>query len=106
MAHGHGSYLAVGLSILAEFVQDRERFAPKSLAAKKPVSQFVVDRSAPESCAFQALDDFGFCIFGAQTVKLSARNGDSLTGKANFATSNLFELLWGSLDRLDDLDDR
>lgn len=59
---GHGFDGAVGK------VQDRERFAPITLARKQPVTETIGDGSCSQALCFDPVDDAAFCIVDVESV--------------------------------------
>ena len=76
-----GAEPAVGLAVLVEFAEDRERLAPEMLAAEEPVAKLVVHRRAAQALGGKVGRDPLLELGRRQAVVGAAVDGLAVAGK-------------------------
>ena len=66
---------------------DRKRFAPVTLARKKPVAQFVIDRALALTPFLQPRRDFLFRFRRRQAIDERRIDGDAFADESNRSAS-------------------
>ena len=88
----HSTFDTSQLAVGTNFVQNRKRLAPESLAREQPVTQFVVDCFSGTTVLVQHRGDRGFNSVGLLAVKITAVDCVSFSDKTNVAFHDLCTL--------------
>ena len=64
------------------FPNNRERFAPVTLAAKEPIAEFVIDGLFAEAFGFEPGGDYLLGFLGGEAVEKTAIDRGSVVDKA------------------------
>ena len=75
-----GAHTARRSALLVQFVKNRKRFAPETLAAEEPVAKLVIDRLATQAVFGEPESNFFFELRSRQTVELPRVDGSAVIG--------------------------